>query len=102
MFEICLGSWEMPRVFAEAYIYFIVSASAKKNAEAIEFLGILKELFQEKKYTHFCFLKKEMSCLIKKKKYFHFLHDFQIIMMQIIYCIIHRCLFSVFILLLFY
>ena len=49
MFEIRLGSWEMPRVFAEAYICFIVSASAKKNAEAIEFLGILKRTFPRKK-----------------------------------------------------
>ena len=36
-----------------------------------------------------------MSCLIKKR-YFHFLHNFQAFMTQIIYCIIHRCLFFLF------
>ena len=36
-------------VFAEAYLCFLVSASAKKNTELIKFLGILKNLVQERK-----------------------------------------------------
>ena len=33
--------------FAEAYLCFLVSASAKKNAKAIEFLGILNKCLEE-------------------------------------------------------
>ena len=43
--------------FAEAYICFVVSASAKKNAEAIEFLGILKSTFPRIKKNTFLFFK---------------------------------------------
>ena len=35
--------------FAEAYLCFLVSASAKKNAEVIKFLGILKKYVSENK-----------------------------------------------------
>ena len=58
----------MPRVFAEAYICFIVSASAKKNAKAIEFLGILKRTFPRKKINTFLFFKKRNVLLNKKEK----------------------------------
>ena len=46
--------------FAEAYICFVVSASAKKNAEAIEFVGILKSTFPriKKKYIFVFQIKK--------------------------------------------
>ena len=39
--------------FAEAYLCFLVSASAKKNAEVIKFLGILKKYVSENK-INFC------------------------------------------------
>ena len=87
--------------FAEAYICFVVSASAKKKCWGNWICRNLTKYFSKnKKKIHFCFSNKEMSRLIKKKS-FYFLHDFQIFMLQIIYCIIHRCLFSLFILLLF-
>ena len=46
--------------FAEAYICFVVSASAKKNAEAIEFVGILQSTFPriKKKYIFVFQIKK--------------------------------------------
>ena len=31
--------------FAEAYLCFLVSLSARKNAEAIKFLGIFKKIY---------------------------------------------------------
>ena len=40
--------------FAEAYLCFLVSASAKKNAEVIKFLGILKK-YVSKKQNKFLF-----------------------------------------------
>ena len=44
--------------FAEAYLCFLVSASAKKNnAEAIKFLGILKKYVSNNK-IYFCLKKK--------------------------------------------
>ena len=36
--------------FAEAYLSFLVSASAKKNAEVIKLLGISKKYVSEMKY----------------------------------------------------
>ena len=44
--------------FAEAYLCFLVSASAKKNAEVIKFLGILKKYVSENKFL----FKKEKQC----------------------------------------
>ena len=46
----------------------------KKNAEAIEFLGLIKKYFSKNK-KRFGLKKKEMFCLIKKL--FCFSHDFQ-------------------------
>ena len=44
--------------FAEAYLCFLVSASAKKNdAEGIKFLGILKKYVSNNK-IYFCLKKK--------------------------------------------
>ena len=45
-------------VFAEAYLYFLVSASAKKLPR-IKFLGILKKTSPRIKYI---FFKKEKQC----------------------------------------
>ena len=69
----------------------------QKNAEAINFLGILKNNFSKNKKYIFSSTKKKRNVLPNKKIYFYFLHDFQTFMIQIIYCIIHRCLFSLFI-----
>ena len=38
------------KAFAMAYLYFLVSAPAKKNAEAIKFLGTLKNMPPRVKY----------------------------------------------------
>ena len=84
------------RAFYRGMSMFFSICLGKRNAEAIEFLGILKKvLFQElKKYM---FLLKEKKCLLNKKNYFYFLHNFQTFLIQIIYYIIHICLFSLFI-----
>ena len=80
--------------FAKAYLYFLVSASAKKkNGEIIKFLGILKKYVSENKYI-FVQERKAMFCLIKKLFFsFHLIFKLDFIM-QIIYCIIHRHLCS--------
>ena len=83
-------------VVAEVYLCSLVSASAKKNAEIIKFLGILKKYVSENK-IYFCSRKKSNISLNKKAFFvFHtiFKPDF---IMQIIYCIIDRCLCSHFI-----
>ena len=72
----------------------------KKNAEVIKFLGILKKYVSDNK-IYFCPIKKSIFLLNKKIIFvFHtiFRSDF---IKQIIYCIIHRCLGSHFILFLF-
>ena len=70
--------------FAEAYLCFLVSASAKKNAEVMKFLGILKKYVSENKIF-----------FVNKKVIFVFHTIFKLdFIMQIIYCIIHRCLCS--------
>ena len=47
VFRICLSSQEMPRLLLR-HIYVFSICLGKKNAEAIEFLGLLKKiLFQE-------------------------------------------------------
>ena len=61
-------------LFAEAYLCFLVSASAKKNAEVIKFLGILKNMYPIIKYI-FVQERKAMFYLIKS--YFCLLHNFQ-------------------------
>ena len=72
----------------------------KKNAEAIIFLAILKKYVSKNK-TYFC-LKKKSNNLLDKKVVFVFHTIFKLdFIMQIIYCIIHRCLYSLFILFLF-
>ena len=71
-----------------------MSASAKKIAEAI---GILKKYVSKSK-INFC-LKKKSNVLLNKKVIFVFHTIFKLdFITQIIYCIIHRCLYSLFIL----
>ena len=86
--------------FAEAYLCFLVSASAKKNAEVIKFLGILKKYVSENKIQFSS--KKKSNVSLNKKVIFVFHTIFKLdFITQIIYCIIHRCLYSLFILFLF-
>ena len=58
VFWICLSSLEMPRLLLR-HIYVFSICLGKKNAEAIEFLGLLKNTFPRIKKNWF-----------KKKKYF--------------------------------
>ena len=70
---------------------------AKKNAEVIKFLGFLKKYVSENK-IYFCSRKKSNVSLNKKVIFvFHTISKLDFIT-QIIYCIIHRCLCSHFIL----
>ena len=70
---------------------------AKKNAEVIKFLGFLKKYVSENK-IYFCSRKKSNVSLNKKVIFvFHTIFKLDFIT-QIIYCIIHRCLYSLFIL----
>ena len=90
--------------FADASVYlgFLIPASAKKikNAEAIEFLGILKKYVSKNK-IYFC-LKKKSNVLLNNQVVFVFHTIFKLdFITQIIYCIIHRCLYSLFMLFLF-
>ena len=65
----------------------------KKNAEVIKFLGILKKYVSKNK-IYFCSRKKSNVSLNKKVIFvFHTIFKLDFIM-QIIYCIIHRCLCS--------
>ena len=83
--------------FAEAYLCFLVSATAKENDEVRKFLGILKKYVSENKID-FCSGKKSNVSLNKKViVVFHTIFKLDIIT-QIIYCIIHRCLRSHFLL----
>ena len=69
----------------------------KKNAEVIKFLGILKKYVSKNK-IYFCSRKKSNVSLNKKVIFvFHTIFKLDFIT-QIIYCIIHRCLCSHFIL----
>ena len=80
--------------FAEAYLCFLVSASPKK------FLGFLKKYVSENK-IYFCSRKNSNISLHKKVIFvFHTIFKLDFIT-QIIYCIIHRCLCSRLILVLF-
>ena len=83
--------------FTEAYLCFLVSATAKENDEVRKFLGILKKYVSENKID-FCSGKKSNVSLNKKViVVFHTIFKLDIIT-QIIYCIIHRCLRSHFLL----
>ena len=69
----------------------------KKNAEVIKFLGILKKYVSKNK-IYFCSRKKSNVSLNKKVIFvFHTIFKLDFIT-QIIYCIIHRCLCSHFML----
>ena len=86
--------WQLvnAEAFAEAYLCFLVSASAKKNAEAIKCLIRILKKYVAKNKIYFCFEKKRNVPLNKKVIFiFHTIFN--------IYCIIHRCLYSLFILL---
>ena len=73
---------------------------AKKNAEVIKFLGFLKKYVSENK-IYFCSRKKSNVSLHKKViLVFHTIFKLDFIT-QIIYCIIHRCVCSRLILVLF-
>ena len=82
------------KYFAEGYLCFLASASA------IRFLRILRKYVPKNKCFH---LKKKSNVSFNEKVIFVFRMIFKLyfIMQQIIYCIIHRCLYSLFILLLF-
>ena len=79
---------------------FLVSASAKKDAESIKFLGILKK-YVSKNEIYFC-LKKKSNTLFSKKGIFVFHTIFKLVFItQIIYCVIHRFRCPLFIIFLF-
>ena len=83
--------------FAEVYLYFLVSAFAKKNAETTKFLEIFKKNVSKNK-IYFCF-KEESNFLLNNKVIFVFHMIFNLnFITQMIYCIIHICLYSLFIL----
>ena len=83
--------------FAEAYLCFFSICLDRKNAEAIKFPGILK-INVSKNKIYFC-LKKKSNVSLNKKVIFVFHTIFKLdFITQIIYCIIHRCLYSLFIL----
>ena len=63
--------------FAEAYVCFLVSASAKKIAVPIKLLGILKKYVSKGK-IYFC-LKKKSNVSLNKKVIFVFHRIFKII-----------------------
>ena len=78
---------------------FFSTCLGKKNAEEIKFLGILKKMSPG--INWFC-LKKKSNVSINKKVIFVFHMIFKLdFITQIIYCIIHRCLYSLLILFLF-
>ena len=82
--------------FAKAYLFFSICLG-KKYAEVIKFLGILKKYVSENK-IYFC-SRKKINVLLNKKVIFIFHTIFNLdFVMQIIYCIIHRCLYSLFLL----
>ena len=85
--------------FAEICLCFLVSAS-KKNAEVIKFLGISQISLSPRIKFFSVQERKAMLRLIKKSLFFHTIFKLDFIT-QIIYCIIHRCLRSHFILFLF-
>ena len=97
----CLSLTEKQRTINHMIIFNdSISEKKKTIAEAIKFLGILKK-YVSKKNIYFC-LKKKSNVLLNKKVIFVFYMIFKLgFITQIIYCIIHRCLYSLFILFLF-
>ena len=86
--------------FCRGISMFFSICLAKKNAEVIKFLGFLKKYVSENK-IYFCSRKKS-NVLLNKKVFFVFHTIFKLdFITQIIYFIIHRCLYSLFILFLF-
>ena len=86
--------------FCRGIPMFFSICLGKKNAEVIKFLGILKQCVSENKIC-FCSRKKN-NVSLNKKVAFVFETIFKLdFVTQIIYCIIHRCLCSHFILFLF-
>ena len=82
--------------FCRGISMFFSICLAKKNAEVIKFLGFLKKYVSENK-IYFCSRKKSNVSLNKKVIFvFHTIFKLDFIT-QIIYCIIHRCLCSHFI-----
>ena len=83
--------------FCQGISMFFSICLLKKNAEVIKFLGILKKYVSKNK-IYFCSRKKSNVSLNKKVIFvFHTIFKLDFIT-QIIYCIIHRCLCSHFIL----
>ena len=83
--------------FCRGISMFFSICLAKKNAEVIKFLGFLKKYVSENK-IYFCSRKKSNVSLNKKVIFvFHTIFKLDFIT-QTIYCIIHRCLYSLFIL----
>ena len=79
--------------FAETYLWFLVPALAKKNAEVIKFLAILRK-YVPKNEISFCSRKKS-NVLLHKKVIFIFHTIFKLdFIPQIIYCIIHNSLWQ--------
>ena len=64
------------RRFCRGMSMFFSVCLGKKNAEATEFLGILKKYFSNNKKYIFL-LKKKGIVLLNKKTFFYFSHDFQ-------------------------
>ena len=81
--------------FAEEYLCFLVSASARKYTKAIKFLGLIKKYFSKNDKKNWF---KKRNFLLNKKIFLIFKLD---CITQITYFIIHICLYSLFILLLF-
>ena len=76
--------------FCRGISMFFSICLGKKNAEVIKFLGILKKYVSKNK-IYFCSRKKSNVSLNKKVIFvFHTIFKLDFIM-QIIYCIIHRC-----------
>ena len=84
----------------DGFGWFFSICLCKNNAEAVKFLGILKNTSPSKKNM----FKKEKKCFLLNKKVvfvFHTILQLDCIT-QFMYCIIHWCLYSLFILLLFF
>ena len=81
------------RGFCRGITMFFSICLSKKNAKAIEFFGLIKKYFSKNK--------KKLNVFLKTKIFvFHMIFKLDCIT-QIIYFIIHICLYSLFILLLF-
>ena len=100
-FAIHLGSRQLRRLFfQDVSVFSICLCKKKKNAETIKFLGILKKYVSKKK-IYFC-LKKKSNVWLNQKIIFVFQTIFRLdFITQIIYCIVRRCFYSLFLLFLF-